>query len=142
VALTFVYTRCPLPEFCPLMDRHFAAVQKTVATTPALADVQLVTVTFDPDFDTPAVLTAHARAVGADPKRWRFLTGAADDVTALAKRFGVIAEPQDADPATIVHNLRTAVIDPDGRLATITSGNDWTAADLIADLTAAPAPTH
>ena len=88
------------------MDRQFAAVQKAVAATPSLADVRLVTVTFDPDFDTPAVLAAHAKAVGADRARWPFLTGDADDIAALAKRFGVIAErrrpipdggPQPAD---------------------------------------------
>src|SRR6187551_2304902 len=75
VAVTFIYTRCPLPEFCPLMDRHFAAVQKTLVSTPALADVRLVTMTLDPAYDTPAVLKPYAVGRGADPKIWSFLTG-------------------------------------------------------------------
>jgi len=141
VALTFIYTRCPLPDFCPLMDRHFADVQKTVGTSPALADVRLVSVTLDPAFDTPAVLTQHATRLGADARRWHFATGNPDEVLAFAKRFGVIAEPGDTGTA-LVHNLRTAVIDPEGRLVKAYSGNMWSPAELIADLTAAPAPTR
>src|SRR6185369_4426435 len=74
VAITFAYTRCPLPEFCPLMDRNFVTIQKAVAQTPAMADVRLVTVTIDPAYDTPAVLKAHAQRLGADAKVWSFLT--------------------------------------------------------------------
>src|SRR3970282_2979586 len=70
VALAFIYTRCPLPDFCPLMDRHFASIQKTIASTPALADVRLVTVTLDPAFDRPAILEAYARRRGADSAVW------------------------------------------------------------------------
>jgi protein SCO1/2 len=142
VALTFVYTRCPLPDFCPLMDRHFTAVQRTIAATPSLADAKLLTVTLDPEFDTPPVLKAHARAVGADGRVWHFATGAPGDVAAFARRFGVIAERQGEDPASLTHNLRTAVIDPGGRLHSIVSGNQWTPAELVADLHAAPAPAN
>ena len=67
VALTFVYTRCPLPDYCPLMERNFAAVQQLVKANPKLADVQLLTVTMDPEFDTPAILKPHALDLGADP---------------------------------------------------------------------------
>jgi protein SCO1/2 len=139
VALTFIYSRCPLPDFCPLMDRHFAEVQRTIRATPALADVRLVSVTIDPAFDRPPVLAAHAKALGADPGIWRFATGDPDTVFAFAKRFGVIAEVGET-PAALVHNLRTAVIGADGRLVKTYSGNMWLPAELIADLTAAPAP--
>ena len=141
VALTFIYSRCPIPDFCPLMDRHFVDVQQQIKKTPALADVQLVSITLDPTFDTPAVLAAHARTLGADPGRWRFATGTPDEVLAFAKRFGVIAEPGETE-AMLVHNLRTAVIDPQGRLVKAYSGNMWTPTELIADLTATPAPTR
>jgi protein SCO1/2 len=137
VALTFIYTRCPLPDFCPLMDRQLADVQREVARTPELRDVRLLSVTLDPEFDTPAVLAKHAKTVGADPRVWRFLTGERDQVMPFARRFGVIAEPGEA--GTVVHNLRTAVIDPQGRLVTAYSGNMWTPAELVADLKAAPA---
>ena len=141
VALTFVYTRCPLPDFCPLMDRQFAEVQQELRKNPELADVRLVSATLDPEFDTPAVLSRHAKALGADPRIWHFVTGERDEVLAFAKRFGVIAEPGDAN-APVVHNLRTAVIDPQGRLVKAYSGSAWSPAELVADLKAAPAPAR
>ena len=139
LALTFIYTRCPLPDFCPLMDKHFAAVQRLIQQSPDLADVRLVSVTLDPEFDRPMVLAGHAGTLGADPALWYFLTGATDDVLAFAKRFGVTTDTGDAD-APVVHNLRTAVIDAEGRLVTAHSGNLWTPAELVADIKKAPAP--
>jgi protein SCO1/2 len=141
VALTFMYTRCPLPDFCPLMDRHFAEVQKVVNATPELADVRLMSVTLDPKFDTPDVLKAHAKALAADPSRWHFVTGSNDEVMGFAKLFGVTAQPGQPGEM-MVHNLRTAVIDPEGRLVKTYSGTTWTPAELVADLKAAPAPVH
>jgi protein SCO1/2 len=142
VAMTFIYTRCPLPEFCPLMDRHFAAVQKTIASTPALADVRLVTVTLDPAFDTPAVLKPYAAGRGADPKIWSFLTGDPADVNAFGSQLGIYVEHNPQSAIDITHNLRTVVIDPDGRLVKVHNGNSWTPSELVADLSAVPAPTH
>jgi protein SCO1 len=142
VALTFMYTSCPQPDFCPLMDRNFAAVQNEIKTTPALADVRLISVSFDPAHDTPAILKTHAKALQADPAVWHFVTASSNDTKGFAAKFGVIAEPSDESPAILTHNLSTAVIDADGRLVKIRSGNMWTPADLIADLKAAPAPAH
>ena len=141
VALTFIYTRCPLPDFCPLMDKNFQQVQDAVKKTPQLADVQLVSVTLDPEFDTPAVLKRYAQTLKADPAVWHFVTGDRSELASFARRFGVTAEADTPD-AALVHNLRTAVIDPDGRLVKAYSGNMWTPAELIADLKAAPAPAH
>ncbi|MBI4886862.1 MAG: SCO family protein [Acidobacteria bacterium] len=141
VALTFIYTRCPLPDFCPLMDRHFAAVQRQIGASANLADVRLVSVTLDPGFDTPAVLRAHAKAAGANPRLWHFATGSRDDVLAFARRFGVLTEPGESE-GVVVHNLRTAIIDAEGRLASVRSGNMWTPADLVADLEQASAPAR
>jgi protein SCO1/2 len=142
VALTFMYTRCPQPDFCPLMDRNFAAVQNEIKKTPALADVRLISVSFDPAHDTPAALKTHAKGLQADPAVWHFVTASSDDTKGFAAKFGVIAEPSDESPAILTHNLSTAVIDADGRLVKIRPGNMWTPADLIADLKAAPAPAH
>jgi protein SCO1/2 len=141
VALTFIYTRCPLPDFCPLMDKNFQQVQAAVKKTPALADVQLVSVTLDPEFDTPTVLKRYAQGLKADPAVWHFVTGDRAELASFAKSFGVIAEAGTPDSA-LVHNLRTAVIDPDGRLVKAYSGTMWTPAELIADLKAAPAPAR
>ena len=142
VALTFIYTRCPLPEFCPLMDRHFTSVQKTIASTPALGDVRLVTVTLDPAFDRPEILAPYARRRGADPAVWTFLTGEPEEVNRFASQFGLYIEHNPENAIDITHNLRTVVIDPDGRLVTAHSGNSWTPAELVADLTSAPAPRN
>jgi protein SCO1 len=142
VALTFMYIRCPLPDFCPRMDQHFAAVQKTIKSTPELADVRLVSVSFDPQFDTPAELKTHARALGADPAVWTFVTATPGEIDTLTTRFGVHVERDDQASANIIHNLRTAVISPEGRIVKVHSGTDWTPAQLVADLKAAPAPAN
>lgn len=142
VALTFVYTRCPLPEFCPLMDRHFVAVQRELASAPELADVQLVTITMDPTFDTPAVLKNHAGGLGANLATWTFLTPHADDAATFFEQFGLIVEREGDAPGDITHNLRTIVLDADGRVAAIRTGNDWTPAQLLADIRATAAPAR
>lgn len=142
LALTFIYTRCPIPDFCPLMDRHFSSIQKTLASEPALADVRLVTVTLDPEFDTPAVLKPYARRRGADPRVWSFLTGTPSDVNRFGSQLGVYVEHDSQDASSLIHNLRTAVIDPDGRLVKVHTGNSWMPAELVADLTAIPPPAH
>lgn len=135
LAVTFIYTRCPLPNFCPLMDRHFAEAQREIARDPALRSrVHLLSVSFDPAFDTPKVLAAHAARVEADPAHWTFVTGEREPIDRLASRFGVSIIREDRPAAEIVHNLRTAVIDRNGRLVTVLSGNEWTPAELIAQV--------
>ena len=140
VAITFVYTRCPLPEFCPTMDRHFAAVQKTIKSTPSLADVRLVTMTMDPEYDTPPVLLAHAQKRGADPAVWTFATGEPEEAARFAEQFGLYVERNPDRPIDITHNLVTVIVDAEGRLVKRHTGNDWTPTELVADLRATPAP--
>jgi protein SCO1/2 len=132
--MTFIYTRCPLPTFCPLMDRHFAAMQSSLAEDPSLQRVLLVTVSFDPAADTPPVLREHARQLKADPRRWTFLTGDRDEVDRFASRFGVSVSRALNDPRDITHNLRTAIVDAGGRLVKVYTGNDWTPDQILADL--------
>jgi protein SCO1 len=135
VVLTFIYTRCPLPTFCPLMDRHFVTIQNTLKEEAALRSVHLVTVSFDPSYDTPPVLKKHARILKADLSRWTFLTGDRDEVDKFAMRFGVSIARSMNDPRDITHNLRTAIIDADGRLVKVYTGNDWTPEQVLTDLT-------
>ncbi|MDE3155949.1 MAG: SCO family protein [Acidobacteriota bacterium] len=140
LVLTFIYTRCPLPDYCPLMDRHFAALQRAIAARPSLRGrVRLLSVSFDPDHDTPPVLEAHARALGADPAVWTFATGTPATIDEIAGEFGVsvIRTPGDAGAGLITHSLRTAIVDPDGRLVKIYDGNTWTPDQVLADLTGA-----
>ena len=134
VVMTFIYTRCPLPTFCPLMDRHFATLQKALKADPAMARVHLVTISFDPATDTPAVLKKHARSLDADLTRWTFLTGDRDDVDRFASRFGVAVSRALNDARDITHNLRTAIIDANGKLVKVYTGNEWSPEQILADL--------
>ena len=135
LALTFIYTRCPVPTFCPLMDRQFRAVQDHVRADPALRSrVRLLSISFDPEHDTPAVLARHAAGLKADPSIWHFLTMARADLDAFAPPFGVSIVRDGESAAEIVHNLRTAVIDPAGRVTKVFNGAEWTPEDLIAEL--------
>lgn len=137
LAVTFVYTRCPVPDFCPLMDRHFADLQRAILADRSLRDrVHLASISFDPVHDTPAVIAAHARERGADPRVWSYLTGEAAAIDHLTSRFGVSAIEEHDAPESITHNLRTAVVDPKGRLVTIYTGNEWTVDGLLHDLRA------
>jgi protein SCO1/2 len=134
VVMTFIYTKCPLPTFCPLMDRQFAAMQKPLANDPSMKDVHLVTVSFDPVTDTPPVLKAHAKTLDADLKRWTFLTGDRDEIDRFASRFGVQVSRALNDPRDITHNLRTVIIDRDGKLVRVFTGNDWSTEQVLDDV--------
>jgi protein SCO1/2 len=131
VVVTFIYTKCPLPTFCPLMDRHFASMQKTLKAEPALKSVHLVTVSFDPVTDTPRVLKAHAKTLNADLSRWTFLTGDRDEIDRFAARFGVAVSRASNDPRDITHNLRTAIIDADGKVVKVYTGNEWRPEEIL-----------
>lgn len=136
IVVTFIYTRCPLPQFCPMMDRRFAEIQALAAAAPALKrKVRLLSVSFDPTTDRAAVLRAHAAKAGADASVWRFATAEEAVVDRMAAAFGVnVIREQDG---TITHNLRTAVIDPRGRLVSIHDNNAWSASTIVDELTAA-----
>lgn len=138
VAVTFVYTRCPLPDFCPLMDAHFQELQKTIAADPKIRDrVHLVSISFDPEHDSPDVIREHAKMRGADPRVWSYMTGTPAAIDHLTSRFGVSAIEGNDEGQWFTHNLRTSVIDGRGRLVKVYSGNDWTVASLLDDLRAA-----
>jgi len=96
--------------------------------------VHLVSVSFDPVVDTPPVLKEHARTLGADPKRWTFLTGDRDEIDQFAARFGVTVTRALNDPRDITHNLRTAIVDADGNFVKAYIGNEWTPDQVFADL--------
>jgi protein SCO1/2 len=134
IVLTFIYTRCPLPTFCPMMDRHFVSIQERMHDDPLLKHVHLVTVSFDPQFDTPAVLKKHARELNADLNRWTFLTGEPQAIETFGARFGVFVARASNDPRDITHNLRTAIIGPDGKLIKVYTGNEWTPEEILADI--------
>lgn len=138
IAVTFVYTRCPFPEFCPSIDRKFQEAQGAIAKDASLRGrAHLVSVSLDPAYDTPSVLAAHATRVSADPAHWTLLTGDRGQIGRFTARFGVSIASDDGEGAAIVHNLRTAVIDREGRIVTIVSGNEWTPSELLGHLRSA-----
>jgi protein SCO1/2 len=137
--VTFIYTSCPLPDFCPLMDQNFAALQQALEHDAALKTrVKLVSISFDPAVDTPAVLAAHAKMRHANPAVWTFLTGDPKTIDRLTGRFGV-SVAREGTPASISHTLRTTLVDAEGRVRKIYSGNDWTPDAVLADIRAAAA---
>jgi protein SCO1/2 len=134
VVITFIYTLCPLPDFCPLMDRHFVSIQQAIKNAPALKKVHLVSVSFDPSTDTPPVLKKHARELKADETRWTLLTGDRDDIDRFAARFGLSVSRAQNDERNITHNLRTAIVDAEGKLVKVYIGNEWTPDQVVTDL--------
>ena len=128
VAVTFLYTRCPIATACPMTTAKFSKLDGMLAEAKL---GHLLTVTVDPEHDTPAVLADYAKKAGADPKRWKFLTGSPEAVARVASSFGVIYYPEHGQ---IVHSLAVAVVDPKGRLATIYYGESWLPEHLLRDI--------
>jgi protein SCO1/2 len=137
LALTFVFTRCPFPDFCPLMMKNFAAVDVALRKDAALfAKTQLLTVSFDPKHDTPDVLRAFGLPSQKDRPPFRHWTLATGSDEAIRKLGSALELDYVEENRTFTHNLRTALIDPDGRLVRIFHGNDWKPDDLVAALRA------
>ena len=126
VALNFVYTRCALPQFCLRASNVFSTMQRRFARQYG-RDLVLLTVTFDPERDTPEVLATYAARFNADPKMWRFLTGKTADVRRVCALFGVESY---LDEGLVNHSLHTAVIDRRGRLVANIEGNQYTPEQL------------
>jgi len=137
LALTFVFTRCPLPDFCPLMMKSFAAAHAALTADAGLAGrTHLLTVSFDTKHDSPPVL----RAFGLPFQRtkppfihWTLATGTDEAIRALG---GALELDYVEESRSFTHNLRTAVLGPDGRLRRLFRGNEWTPAELVAELKA------
>ena len=135
VAVTFIYTRCPLPDYCPRMVENFRAVRDRFVERMD-RDLVLLTVSFDPTYDTPTMLARYASTHRAAVPGWHFLTGSAAQVERVCDAFGI---QYWAEEGLITHSLQTAVIDRGGRLAATVEGKDFTPqqiGDLIASVLA------
>ncbi|MGZ4963295.1 MAG: SCO family protein [Limisphaerales bacterium] len=126
VLVTFIYTRCPLPNFCPLMSNRFLDLQDRLAKK-VPGKVHLISVSFDPEFDTPSVMKEYGKRFGVRQKTWSLATGSQKQVDYVAGLFGLIKE-KDANGYT--HDLRTALISPDGKLVHIWRSNVWTTEEV------------
>jgi protein SCO1 len=136
--VTFIYTRCPLPDFCPRVTRNFAAVDRQIAASPQLRrKTHLVCVSFDPEHDTPERLRAYgATYIGSDAKEafadWDFALPDKPVLLEMARFFDLGFT--NATDGSITHSLSTTLIGPDGKVVRFYPGNEWTVEDLLADL--------
>jgi protein SCO1/2 len=128
VAVTFLYTRCPIATACPMTTAKFSRLDSLLAQRKF---GKLLVVTVDPEHDTPKVLAEYASKAGADPKRWKFLTGDPHAVADVASAFGILYYP---DHGQIVHGQGVAVVGPDGKLASIYYGQSWEPEHILRDL--------
>jgi protein SCO1/2 len=126
VAVNFIYSRCPLPDYCPLMVANFRALRDRFADRMG-RDLVLLTVSFDPQYDTPAILAEYASSQRAGGRGWHFLTGDPAKIERVCDAFGI---EYFADEGLITHSLQTAVIDRNGRLAATVEGKTYTPAQL------------
>lgn len=136
VAFTFFFTRCPLPDFCPRMNQNLAAARRLLLADPAApTNWVLLSISFDPEVDRPAVLKSHGRMYrGDDTNRWRFAVADAATLREVAPRLDL---RMSREGGSISHNLRTVVLDTTGRIHRQFDGNRWTAAELATALSEA-----
>ena len=133
VAVSFIYTRCPLPDYCPRVMTNLGALRDRFGDRLG-KDIALLTITFDPQYDTPDKMKEYARRYGADIAGWRLLTGSREEIARVCSLFGVEYWPEEG---MITHTLRTAVIDREGRLAATVEGKEHSTrqlADLVTSI--------
>jgi protein SCO1 len=131
LALTFIFTRCPFPTFCPRLTSNFAEAQKQLAAMAGgPTNWHLLSITIDPEYDTPARLHAYAERYHADARHWDIVTGDLIDITAIGEQFGLqFWRTKPTDP--INHNVRTVVVDAAGTVQWVTPDNEWQPATLV-----------
>jgi len=129
--LTFVFTRCAVPNYCPRMSHNFSELQEIIKSDPKLAGTRLLSITLDPAFDTPAILKSYGEHLQADFTIWNFVTGDPAEIDTLTQGFSVFVQPEGG---TLSHGLATALIGSDGKLVKIWRGNLWLPAEVIEEL--------
>jgi protein SCO1/2 len=136
LAVTFIYTRCPMADQCPLLSTNFAVLNGALASDAELSKkAHLLSVTLDPEYDKPGVLRSYGSTyAGGKFDTWDFATGDPADVRRFAEFFGLAYK---AEGRQVIHSLRTAVVTPEGRLYKLYRGNEWKPADVLSDLKAA-----
>ena len=139
--LTFIYTRCPLADFCPRMSSNFAEIDKDLAADKvAYAKTHLLSVSFDPKYDTPAVLRSYGgahtgRFTDEDFKHWDFAAPSVADLGSLEQYFDVgVTQGAENDPSSVMHSLSTVLIGKDGKVIAWYPSNDWKPEELAAKM--------
>ena len=135
--LTFIYTRCPVPDYCTLMSDNFAQIDRTLGQDPELyGKTHLLSISIDPEYDTPKVLRSYGAAHTGRYQdetfaHWEFAGGTNEQVKEIAQFFGLTYFPEKDQ---IIHALRTVIIDPQGKVAKIYGGNDWKIDEVVEEL--------
>lgn len=136
--MTFIYTRCPLADYCPRMSRNFAEIDQKLATDPALyKDTHLLSVSFDPTYDTPKVLKSYGEAyTGKYSKEtfqhWEFAAPPEKELAKMEQFFLLGVTP--GEKGTLQHSLSTVVIGKDGKVVAFYPTNDWKVADVLSQV--------
>ena len=128
--LTFIFTRCPVPNFCPLMTSHFEELQRKLANA-AGPKAKLLSISFDTEFDQPAILKAYGEAHGANPAIWTVATGEREEINKLTSAFAVYVKPEGG---TLSHGLCTALVDRQGTIVALWRGNGWSPDEVMQKL--------
>jgi len=136
LAFTFIFTRCPLPDFCPRMNQHFNRARELLLQRPGgPTNWQFLSISFDPEFDQPGVLTRYAQGYrGQNADRWLFAAASTNVLSSLGPQVDFRFANDDGN---LVHNLRTVVLDPHRRIHRQFEGNRWRAEELAQALTEA-----
>jgi protein SCO1/2 len=140
LAITFIYSRCPLPNFCIAMSKNFSDLALQLKDNAEMKDkIRLLTVSFDPQTDTPEKLRQYGlgylgKNENADFTVWQLAVGSEKEVRGIADFFGLRYEISEEDKTQFNHSLRTAVISPDGKVTKILPGSDWTPNDLLREM--------
>jgi len=143
--LTFIYTRCPVPEYCTLMSNNFAQVERELGQdSEVYSKTHLLSISIDPDYDTPQVLRSYGAAhteryQNETFAHWEFATGTKEQVKEIAEFFGLRYFPEKDE---IIHGLRTVIVGPDGKVAKIYSGNEWKPEEVVGELKKAATDEH
>jgi len=138
VVLTFIYTRCPVADYCPRMSRNFAEIDKALAAEPGLyAKTHLLSISFDPAYDTPKVLRSYGEAYTGKYTQetfahWDFAAPAAADLQKVEEWFDLGVTPGDG--GSLTHSLATVVVGKDGKVVAYYPTNEWTPAEVIAKM--------
>jgi len=136
--LTFIYTRCPVPDYCTLMSDNFAQIDRMLSQDAGLYEkTHLLSISIDPAYDTPQVLRSYGAAhteryQNETFAHWEFAGGTTEQVKEIAEYFGLTYFPEKDQ---IIHALRTVIINPDGKVAKIYSGNDWKPEEVVEEMT-------
>jgi protein SCO1 len=132
LGFTFIFTRCPFPTFCPRMSQNFEKAQKALKAKDA-TNWTLLSISFDPDYDTPERLKKYTAAYNLDTNHWQFATSDLWTIDGITEQFGLtfFRETPQALPQ---HNLRTVVIDARGRVHKVFTGNEWTGEEFAEEM--------